>query len=353
MQNKAVVVGALGVIGRYIAERLVEEADWQVVGLSRRKASDGPRYRHIAVDLLDVENTKRKLAELTDVTHIFYAAFQATPGSASNFASNTGPNRDMLVNSVTAIAHASSHLKRVVLVTGTKYYGVHLGPLKTPMRETDPRHMPPNYYFDQIDWLTAYQRGKKWDWVELRPQTLCGFSPGSPMSILPAIAVYAAISKELGLPLGFPGKPGAYDTIYQVTESTHFANAALWAATDQQCGNQAFNITNGDYFRWRNLWPRIAAVFDISVADPQAISLTQQMTDKAPLWEEMTAKYKLRRFAYTDLVAWPFADYVFGTDWDVMSDVTKSRLYGFHDVVDSEAMFVRLLRRFREERIVP
>ena len=81
MQNKAVVVGALGVIGRYIAERLVEKADWQVVGLSRRKAPDGPRYRHIAVDLLDVESTKRELAELTDVTHIFYAAFQATPGS--------------------------------------------------------------------------------------------------------------------------------------------------------------------------------------------------------------------------------------------------------------------------------
>ena len=290
---------------------------------------------------------------LTDVTHVFYAAFQATPGSASNFASNTGPNREMLVNSVTAISRGAPHLKRVVLVTGTKYYGVHLGPLKTPMRETDPRHMPPNYYFDQIDWLTAYQRGKEWDWVELRPQTLCGFSPGSSMSILPAIAVYAAISKELGLPLRFPGKPGAYDTIYQVTESTHFANAALWAATDQRCGNEAFNITNGDYFRWRNLWPKIAAVFEMPVADPQTICLTQHMADKGPLWEEITAKYKLKRVPYTDLVAWPFADYVFGADWDVMSDVTKSRLYGFHDVVDSEAMFVRLLRRFREERIVP
>ena len=66
----------------------------------------------------------------------------------------------------------------------------------------------------------------------------------------------------------------------------------------------------------------------------------------------MTAKYKLKRVSYTDLVAWAFADYVFGADWDVMSDVTKW-LYGFHDVVDSEAMFVRLLRRFREERIVP
>jgi hypothetical protein len=155
------------------------------------------------------------------------------------------------------------------------------------------------------------------------------------------------------LPLRFPGKPGAYDTVYQVTESTHFANAALWAATNQRCSNEAFNITNGDYFRWRNLWPKIAAVFEMAVADPQTICLTQHMADKGALWEEITAKYQLKRVPHTDLVAWPFADYVFGADWDIISDVTKSRLYGFHDVVDSEAMFVRLLRRFREERIVP
>src|ERR1700688_4263198 len=154
MQNKAVVVGALGVIGRYILGRLGEGRDWQVIGLSRRKEPDRPRYRHVAVDLLDAKDTERKLAELTDVTHVFYAAFQATSEIASSFALNTGPNREMLVNSVTAINGAARHLKRVVLVTGTKYYGVHLGPLKTPMRETDPRHMPPNYYFDQIDWLT-------------------------------------------------------------------------------------------------------------------------------------------------------------------------------------------------------
>jgi hypothetical protein len=42
-----------------------------------------------------------------------------------------------------------------------------------------------------------------------------------------------------------------------------------------------------------------------------------------------------------------------GRDWDVMSSVTKSRQHGFHDVVDSEEMFVRLLARFRAERIVP
>jgi nucleoside-diphosphate-sugar epimerase len=352
-QNLAVVVGALGVIGRYIAERLLSEEGWSVVGLSRRDARTAPRYRHIPVDLLDADACRARLAGLTDATHVFYAAFRPAQGAAAGYASNIAPNRDMLVNAVTPIAQAAPALRRVVLVTGTKYYGSHLGPFKTPARESDPRHMPPDYYFDQIDWLTRFQRGKPWDWVELRPQTLCGFAPGTPMSILPAIAVYAAISKELGLPLRFPGKPGAYGAIYQVTESSHFANAALWAATEPRCGLQAFNITNGDYFRWKHVWPRIAEVFEMPVGEPQTISLTQHMPTMGGLWSAMTEKYGLQPFDYRELVAWPFADYVFGCEWDVMSDVTKSRRFGFHDVVDTEEMFCRLLRRFREERIVP
>jgi nucleoside-diphosphate-sugar epimerase len=352
-RKQAVVVGALGVIGRYIVERLLGEDDWSVVGLSRRGAEDAPRYRHIRVDLLDAEDTAAKLAGVSETTHVFYAAFQPATGAAVGYAANIAPNRDMLVNAVTSIDAASSALRRVVLVTGTKYYGFHLGPSKTPARESDPRHEGPNYYFDQIDWLTGFQRGRPWDWVELRPQTLCGFAPGTPMSLAPAIAVYAAISKELGLPLRFPGKPGAYRSIYQVTESAHFANAALWAASEPRCAREAFNITNGDYFRWQNLWPKLAAAFDMPAGEPQTISLAAHMADKAPLWRAMTEKYGLKSHAYEDLVAWPFADYVFACDWDVMSDVTKSRRFGFHDVVDSEEMFVRLLRKFRAERIVP
>jgi nucleoside-diphosphate-sugar epimerase len=352
-RKTAVVVGALGVIGRYIVERLAAEPGWNVVGLSRRQGEDRPNVRYLSVDLLDPAATEAALASLEDATHVFYAAFQAASGPAANYANNIGANRDMLVHSVSAIERVAKGLRRVVLVTGTKYYGTHLGSFRTPARESDPRHMPPNYYFDQVDWLTAHQRGKAWDWVELRPQTLCGFAPGTPMSIVPVIAVYAAISKELGLPLRFPGKPGAWRSIYQATDSAHFANAALWAATEPRCANEAFNITNGDYFRWGNVWPRFAEVFEMPWAEPQQISLTAQMADKGPLWDAMVRRHGLQPFRFDEVVAWPFGDYVFGSDWDVMTSTTKARQNGFHDVVDTEEMFVRLLRQFREQRIVP
>src|SRR5262245_22720570 len=106
-QKLAVVVGALGVIGRYIVERLLAEEGWSVVGVSRRDAPQAPRYRHIPLDLLDNDACGSKLAGLTDATHVFYAAFQASQGAAADYASNIAPNRDMLVNAVTAVAQAS------------------------------------------------------------------------------------------------------------------------------------------------------------------------------------------------------------------------------------------------------
>jgi nucleoside-diphosphate-sugar epimerase len=348
MKKKAVVIGALGVMGRYIVDRLAALPDWEVVGVSRRKGEDRERVRYVSADL-----TQPWEPDFGDATHVFYAAFQASAGKAADYATNIAPNRDMLIHSVTGVDRTSPGLERVVLITGTKYYGTHLGPYRTPARESDPRHAGANYYFDQIDWLTGHQRGKRWTWTELRPQTLCGFAPGTAMSIVPVIAVYAAIMKELGRPFAWPGKPGSGRTIYQVTASDHFADAALWAATDMRCANQAYNITNGDYFRWLDIWPRLGAVFGMEAAEPAPLNLTEFMADKAPLWDAMVKKHGLAPYRFDEVVAWPFGDYVFNTTWDVMSSLTKCRQHGFHAVVDSEAMFVRLLEQFRTQRIVP
>jgi len=347
----AAVVGAQGVIGRYIVDQLASLPDWQVVGLSRREGAPAARVKHISVDLLDAADAKPKLAPLKDVTHVFFAAFQPGSGPAADYAKNIAANLGLLVNSVQAIDAASTRLERVVLVTGTKYYGSHLGPFKTPAKEDDPRHEGANYYFDQIDWLTGYKKGKRWSWTELRPQTLCGFAPGTAMSIVSVIAVYAAIRKALGLPLAFPGK--AWTPLYQVTESAHLAAAAYWAATEPRCANQAYNITNGDYFRWQHVWPAIAKAFDMPVAPPEPHSLVDFMADKAPLWDALVRQHGLKPYRFGEVVAWPFGDYVFNCDWDVMTSTTKARRHGFHGVVDSEEMFARLLGRFRAERIVP
>lgn len=345
----AVVVGAQGVIGRYLVDELRRQGDWRIVGLSRRQPEEDNGAENISVDLLDRADAERKLTHLTDATHVFYCAFQARP----TWAEHGAPNLAMLVNSVEPIETASRRLEHVHLVEGNKIYGSHLGPFRTPAKETDPPHMLPNFYWDQEQWLRAAQQGKPWSFSVLRPHTVCGFALGNPMNIMMVIAVYAAISKELGLPLRFPGTPGAWRAVYQVTDSNLLAKAMTFCATAPDARNEVFNVTNGDYFRWCNVWPKIAAAFEMTWDEPQTIRLTEFMADKAPLWNAMRERHGLQPYAYADLAAWPFGDYVFATDWDVMTSTIKLRKAGFHDCDDSEEMIVRMLREFRARRIVP
>lgn len=343
--KKALVAGGLGVIGRNLVEHMAGLEDWDVVGLSRRAPDFSSRAQFISVDLLDPADCERKLARLTDVTHLFFAAFQDRPTPAEQ----VGPNLAMLQNLVDTLDGRAAELERIVLFQGAKAYGVHLGPFKTPARESDPRHMPPNFYYDQEDFL----RSRRTPWTVLRPDVVCGFAVGNPMNLAMVMAVYAAISRELGLPLRFPGKPAAYAALAQVTDARLLARATTWAATEGRCANEIFNVTNGDFFRWQHLWPAIARAFDMPLADPQPLRLADYMADKAPVWDAIARRHGLSPVPYASVAAWPFGDFIFGCDYDVMSDTTKIRQFGFHEAVDSEAMFLSLFDRFRRERVIP
>ena len=285
----ALVVGARGVIGGNLVEHLAGLPGWEVIGLSRRGGPAAPGVRHIAVDLLDEADSKEKLSGLTDVTHIFYAAYQDRP----TWAELVPPNLAMLVNTVEAVEPVAAGLRHISLMQGYKVYGAHLGPFKTPARESDPDHMPPEFNVDQQRFLEERQQGKDWTWSALRPSVVCGFGLGNPMNLTMVIAVYAAISKELGLPLRFPGKPGAYDALLELTDAGLLSRATVWAATDPRCANQAFNLNNGDLFRWSELWPKIAGWFDLEVAPPLPMSLETVMADKEPLWNAMVDRHGL------------------------------------------------------------
>jgi nucleoside-diphosphate-sugar epimerase len=187
----ALVVGAQGVIGRNLIGHLATLDDWRIIGLSRRGGESTEHVRHIAVDLLDAADARAKLGTLTDITHVFYAAYQDRP----TWAELVPPNLAMLTHVVDAIEAASPRLAHISLMQGYKVYGGHLGPFKTPARETDAHFMPPEFMFDQQTFLEARQHGKAWTWSAIRPAVVGGFALGNPMNLAVAIAVYASMSK--------------------------------------------------------------------------------------------------------------------------------------------------------------
>jgi nucleoside-diphosphate-sugar epimerase len=348
-RKTALVVGANGVIGRNLIEYLEQLPDWDIIGVSRRGGESNGRVRYVAVDLLNESDTSEKLSSLTEVTHIFYAAYQDRP----TWAELVPPNLTMLVNVVRAIELVSPCLEHISLMQGYKVYGAHLGPFKTPARETDAYHMPPEFNVDQQQFLEQRQRGSNWTWSALRPSVVCGYALGNPMNLAMVIAIYASMSKELGLPLRFPGKPGAYHSLLEMTDAGLLARATVWAATDERCANQAFNITNGDLFRWNELWPKIAEYFGLETAPPLQMSLEVVMADKEGLWNAMVEKHALVNNSYEDVSSWRFGDFVFSWDYDFFADGTKARRFGFHDFINTEEMFFSVFDEFRRRKLIP
>jgi nucleoside-diphosphate-sugar epimerase len=347
--NKALVAGALGVSGRALVNHLASLRNWEVIGLSRRSPEFQSPARHVAVDLLKKSEVDACLDTLGDVTHIFFTALSW----GGNYFDEVSSNLAMLQQVVEGVDRTSRSLRKVVLLEGAKYYGAHLGPYKTPAKEDDPRHMPPNFYYDQEDYLKAQSAGKTWSWTALRPSSICGFAVGNPMNMATAIAVYAAICKELRLPFRFPGSSTAYGRIMEMTDAELLAKAMVWAALNELCDGDAFNITNGGFDRWEYLWPRLAQLLQMEYAPPQRLPLATFMSDKEPLWQAMLSKYNLLAYSFQEAAAWPFAEAIFNIEYDVMSDTTKSHLYGFHEFVDNEEMLTRLLTQFQQMRFIP
>ena len=152
----ALVAGASGVVGRTLVGHLAAQSDWDVIAVSRRAPDIPGRWRHLPLDLLDASACAAATAELARVTHVFHCAFVLDPDPDAHIRRNL----TLLVNLVQTVERAGAPLEHVHLVEGTKWYGSHLGPFRTPAKESQPRHAGRNFYFDQQDWLEAAQAGR-------------------------------------------------------------------------------------------------------------------------------------------------------------------------------------------------
>jgi nucleoside-diphosphate-sugar epimerase len=346
----ALIPGVTGVVGRALARYLAAQPDWEVIGLARHVPQEHTSYPVVLVDLADATACHARLGELTHVTHVLYCA------RASHTTSTKEPvdlNMAMLRNVIVALEPAARGFSHVHLVQGSKYYGSDLGHYKTPAKESDPRISENNWYYAQEDFIVERSRGKTWRWSASRPHAICDSGLGTARNIPRVIAVYAAIYKALGQPLYFPGSAANFHALYQCVDATLLAKAIAWISTAPACANQAFNVTNGDFIRWENLWPRFAEFFGMAAGPVKTVRLAQVMAHKAPVWERIVTEHRLRPMPYAQTALWSYGDFVFTPGYDHMSDTLKLRQSGFADCLDTGRMLLDAFQRLRDARVIP
>lgn len=342
----ALIAGASGLIGRRLAEHLEETGAWNVIRVSRRARDDGKRW--VAVELADAADCRAQLGALTDVTHLFYAARSDHPEGVPEPVQR---NTDMLMNMVEAL-EGRAPLAHVHAVHGSKYYGHMQGPVPLPITEDAPRGKVDNYYFHQEDFLRERSVGATWSWSTTRPHCFCDPAVDTPRSIGLVIAVYAAIQRELGKPLDFPGTEVAFNARTQFTDLRLLARALAWMAREPRCANQAFNVVNGDTPTWRELWAGYANHFGLEMGGPAQFSLAAYLADKEELWAAMARKHGLVSTRLHDLCLPAYGDYQFRPQWEVFSSMQKARALGFTDAVDSARMFRAQFDHYRAQKII-
>jgi hypothetical protein len=259
----------------------------------------------------------------------------------------------MLAATLDALATRDDALEHVHLLEGIKWYGMHLGPYPTPSCEDDPRHLPPNFYYDQQDLLSARAAKARWSWSASRPSYICDFAPQRARNLITVLGAYAAICRELDVPLDFPGSAAGYAALSELSDADCLAEAIVFLATHESGKNAAFNVTNGDSFRWCQVWPLLAQWFGMPCGVPRNIKLAIWMADKEPVWERIVARHELEPRSLGSLASWEFGDFVFEKEWDILSDTGRLRRAGFNACVDTTAMIRDQLNKYRDARLLP
>ena len=353
MAGMALVVGTSGIAGSAAAAHLVSES-WRVYGLARNpQPMDG--VAPVVADLRDPAATGAALRDLKpDAVFITTWLRQAT--EAENIRVNAGMVRNLLDG-----LRPAGTVRHVALVTGLKHY---LGPFEayghgtlpqTPFREDQRRLDVPNFYYAQEDEVFAAARRDGFAWSVHRPHTVIGKAVGNAMNMGTTLAAYASVCRETGRPFRFPGSAVQWNSLTDMTDARLLARHLLWAATTPTAADEAFNIVNGDVFRWSWMWARIAGWFGL---DPEPFDgvvrpLEAQMRNDAATWRSLAVRHGLVE-PDLDRVSSPWhTDADLGRPIEVVTDMSKSRRLGFTAYQPTDDAFFDLFAKLREDRLIP
>ncbi|KAL8172046.1 hypothetical protein V2J09_023850 [Rumex salicifolius] len=333
---------------------------WKVYGVARRPRpswnADFP-IEYVQCDVSDEEDTIAKLSPLTDVTHVFYVTWNHHGSDEVNCKANG----KMFANVLKAVVPNAPKLRHICLQTGTKHYtgwsDGQILPHEPPFTEDLYRLNSHNFYYTLEDILME-EVGKKEDltWSVHRPNPIFGFSPYSMMNIIGSLSVYAAICKHEGVPMKFPGTKNGWESFNTASDADLIAEHQIWAAVDPFAKNEAFNCSNGDVFRWKQLWGVLAEQFNVEcvgyVEGQEPISLAETMKNKGSVWDQIVKENDLLPTKMEEVASWWFVDSVLAFDGSVDS-MNKSKEHGFLGFRNTKNSFIAWVDKMRAYKIVP
>ncbi len=353
MAKTALVVGASGIVGSAAAALLVEQG-WKVHGLARRAAQQAG-VEPVVTDLRDAGATAAALADVRPDA-VFITSWLRQDSEAENIRVNSAMVRNLLNG-----LRPGASTRHVALVTGLKHY---LGPFEaygkgslpqTPFREEQGRLDIENFYYAQEDEVFAAAARDGFNWSVHRPHTVIGEAVGNAMNMGTTLAVYASLCRDTGRPFMFPGSAVQWSGLTDMTDARLLARHLLWAATTPAAANEAFNVVNGDIFRWQWMWGRIADWFGLEPAsfDGSVHPLEEQMRDDAPVWRRIAERDRLAEPDLDRLASPWHTDADLGRPIEVVTDMSKSRRLGFREYQPTDDAFFDLFARLRADRLIP
>jgi len=276
--------------------------------------------------------------------------------------------------------------ERIVLQTGAKHYGVHLGPSLLPCQEDDPRVLTiPNFYYAQEDILKELAPKQNFTYSVTRPSHILGAVKGNYMNLAIALGLYFVVQKELGEPATFPGTEHKYHSFETFSGAALNSHLAEFCALTPECAGEAFNALNGDTTTWARIYPHLAAYWNVALPSPSthfsspaprpfklaidtpapypshiksqlelrnSLQAWAQEEKVVQAWERIAQREGLDREVFAK-ASWGFADAALALGWSVVLGANKLRKFGFYATVDSYDDWVRVWEEAQELGFLP
>ena len=376
MSKVALITGANGITGSAILDYLTRNTtagEWsRIIITSRSPLTLDVHDSRVEFIALDFTKSPDQLAQemrpiCTDVTHAYFSSYI----HKDDFKELNVANRSLFENFLQALLNVATNLQNCTLQTGGKYYNVHLRPVPSPAREDQPRFVSPdqNFYYHQEDFLAEKQRGMAWTWNVIRPEAIIGHATKpNGMNEALTLAIYFLTCRELGVEAKMPTNWNYWNGTDDVSDARLIADLSVFASTQPQCANQAFNVTNGDYFCWRYLWPRLAEYFGAAASSEQSFERKDLVTgepflelnveewarDKQVVRDRLCDRTGVQQAKSTfNAGTWAFQDWVFHRTWSATLSINKARKLGWTGHMDSYDSFVDAFKEFKRLGQIP